>query len=77
MTLGFMQVDIHALRRGKPLAVWTLQYRCAGLSSCQLAARRLVQTSETATGIIVINTPAALYCADAINNLSGLIEFKR
>ena len=59
------------------LAVWKLQYRCLGLSSCELAACRLVQAREPATGIIVIDIPAVLDCADAINNLSGLIEFKR
>src|SRR6516165_12598703 len=68
MTLGFMQVDIHALRRGKPLAVWKLQYRCAGLSSCQLAACPVVQAREPATGIIVIDISAVLDFADAINN---------
>jgi hypothetical protein len=31
---------------------------------------------EPATRIIVIDIPAVLDCADAINNLSGLIEFK-
>jgi hypothetical protein len=60
-----------------PVAVWKLQYRCAGLSSCELAACRLVQAREPATGIIVIDISALLDCAGAINNLSGLIEFKR
>src|SRR5262249_21762356 len=59
------------------LAVRKAQYRCAGLSSCQSPACRLVQASEPATGIIVIDIPAVLDCADTINNLSGLIEFKR
>src|SRR5262249_53602387 len=54
-----------------------LQYRCAGLSSCQLAACCFVQAREPTTGIIVIDSPAALDCADAINNLSSLIKFKR
>jgi hypothetical protein len=61
------------LRIGKPLAVWKLQYRCAGLSSSEFAARPLVQAREPATGIIVIDIPAVLDCAGAINNLSGLI----
>jgi len=45
----------------------------AGLSSCQLAACRLVQARQPVTGIVVIDIPAVL----EINNLSGLIEFKR
>jgi hypothetical protein len=64
-------------RIGKPLAVWKLQYRCAGLSSCELAACRLVQAREPATGIIVIEISVVLDCAGAINNLPGLIKFKR
>jgi hypothetical protein len=59
-----------------PLAVWKLHYRCAGLSTRQSAACRLVQAREPATGVIVIDTPAVLDCADAINDLPGLIEFK-
>src|SRR6516164_3286514 len=77
MTLGFMQFEYPRLRRPKPLAVWKLQYRCAGLSSCQSPACRVVQACEPAAGIIVIDIPAVLDCADAIDNLSGLIEFKR
>jgi hypothetical protein len=46
-------------------AVRKLQYRCAGLSSCELAACPLVQARETVTGIIVIDIPAVLDCADA------------
>jgi hypothetical protein len=53
-----------------------LQRRCAGLSSCEFAARRLVQVCEPATGIIVIDIPAAFDCPDAIDNPSGQIEFK-
>jgi hypothetical protein len=34
------------------------------------------QTREPATGIIVIDSAAVLDCADAINNVSSLIEFK-
>jgi hypothetical protein len=56
---------------------WKLQYRCAGLSSCQSTAGPLVQARESVTGIIVIDIPAVLDCADAINDLPGLIEFKR
>lgn len=59
-----------------PLAVGKLQYRCAGLSSCEFAECRLVQTCEPAASIIVIDIKAILDCAGAINNLSGLIEFK-
>jgi hypothetical protein len=66
-----------SLRIDELLAVWKLQNRCAGLPSCQLAARRFVQSRQTTTGIIVIDLPAVLDRADAINNLSGLIEFKR
>src|SRR5262245_13091464 len=65
------------LRSGKPLAVWKLQNRYASLSSCQLAACPLVQAREAGTSIIVIDIRAVLNRADAINNLSGLIEFKR
>jgi hypothetical protein len=42
-----------------------------------LATCSLVQAREPATGIIVIDIPAVLDCADAINDFSGLIEFKR
>jgi hypothetical protein len=35
-----------------------------------------VQARETATGVIVIDISAVLDCADAINNLSSLIEVK-
>ena len=69
--------DLDRLRIGNPLAVWKLQYRCPGLSSCELAACRLVQSRQPAAGIIVIDIPAVLDCADTINNLSGLIKFKR
>src|SRR5262249_23984224 len=62
--------------RSKSLRVWKLQYRCAGLSSCQSAACRLVQARKPATRIIVIDIPA-FDCSNAINNLSGVIEFKR
>jgi hypothetical protein len=41
------------------------------------AACRLVQARQPSTGIIVIDIPAVLDCADAINDLPGLIEFKR
>jgi hypothetical protein len=54
-----------------------LQYRRPGLPSCQSAARRLVQSREPATSIIVIDISASLDCTDTINNLSGLIEFER
>src|SRR6516164_489110 len=78
MTLGFIQIRISSrLRIGKPLAVWKLQYRCVGLSSCEFTTCRLIQSREPATGIIVIDIPVRLNCADAINNLSGLIAFKR
>src|SRR5262249_21922934 len=62
--------------RDELLAVWKLQYRCAGLSSCELTARRLIQACKPATGVIVIHIPADLDCADAIDNFSSLIEFK-
>ena len=62
---------------GKPLAIWELQNRCAGLPSCQLAACSLVQAREPAASIIVIDIPAGLDCTDAINDLPGLIEFER
>jgi len=35
-----------------------------GLSSCELAECPLVQARETVTGIIVIDIPAVLDCAD-------------
>jgi hypothetical protein len=54
-----------------------LQYRCTGLSICKSAACCLVQAREPATSIIVIDIPAVLDGADAINNPSELIEFKR
>jgi hypothetical protein len=57
-------------------AIWKLQYRCACLSSFQLAACPLVQARQSDTGIVVINISAVPDCADAINDLSGLIEFK-
>jgi hypothetical protein len=57
--------------------VWALQYRSAGFSICQFATCRLVQAREPATGVIVIDVFAVLDCTDAINNLPGLIEFKR
>src|SRR6516164_3666941 len=75
-TLDAQPLSNSRLRIGKSLAVWKLQYRCAGLSSCQFAACRLVQARETATGIIVIDIPAVLDRSDAIKNLPGLIEFK-
>jgi hypothetical protein len=53
-----------------------LQYRCVGLSSCNYAACRPVQAREPATGVIVVDTFAGLDCSGAIDNLSGLIEFK-
>jgi hypothetical protein len=62
---------------GSPLAGWKLQYRCASWPSCQSAACRLVQSREPTTGIIVIDIHARRNCADTINNLSGLIEFKK
>ena len=67
----------HRSRIGNFLAVWKLQYRCLGLSSCELAACRLVQSRQPATGIIVIDIPAVIDCADTINNRPGLIKFKR
>ena len=42
-----------------------------------MAACSLVQAREPAAGMIVIDIPAVLDRADAINNISGLIEFKR
>jgi hypothetical protein len=69
--------DLRSLGIVSSLAVWKLQNRCAGLSSSELAACRLTQSREPATGIIVTDIPARLNCADTINNLSGLIEFKR
>jgi hypothetical protein len=54
-----------------------LQNRCAGLPSCELAACPLVQAREAATGKIVIDIPTVLDSADAINDLPGLIKFKR
>src|SRR2546430_8388200 len=77
MTFGLMQVECPRLRITKFLAVWKLQYRCAGLSICPLMACHLVQAREPAAGIVAIDIPAVLDCAGAINNLSGLIEFKR
>src|SRR5262249_50280426 len=44
---------------------------------CQSAARPLVQPRKPATSIIVIDIPACLDCADAINDLPAVIEFKR
>ena len=58
-------------------AVWKVQYRCGGWSNCQSAACPLVQACEPTTRIIAIDIPAVLDCADAIDNLSGLIKFKR
>jgi hypothetical protein len=46
------------------------------LSTRQSTACRLVQAREPATGIIVIDIPAVLDYADAIDDLPGLIEFK-
>jgi hypothetical protein len=75
---AYLRKLIRARRLGicKPLTVWKLQDRCAGVSSCQLTARPLVQAREPTTGIIVIYISIGLSCADAINNLSSLIEFK-
>src|SRR6516225_5642829 len=75
-TLDAQPLSNSRLRIGKSLAVWKLQYRCTGLSSCQSAACRLVQAREPAAGIIVIDIAAVLDCAEAINNLAGPIEFK-
>jgi hypothetical protein len=47
------------------------------MSSCQLAACRLVQAREPASGIIVIDVPTGLDHSDAINNFAGLVEFKK
>jgi hypothetical protein len=41
-----------------------------------LAVCSLVQAREPATGIIVIDIPAVLDCADAINDLPAVIKFK-
>src|SRR5262249_27119738 len=54
-----------------------LQYRYAGLSSCEFPACRLVQASEPVAGIIMIDISAVLDCSGAIDNPSCLIEFKR
>jgi hypothetical protein len=62
---------------GEPLAIWELQNRSAGLSSCELATCLLVQAREPAAGIVTVDIPAVLDCADAINDLPALIEFKR
>src|SRR5262245_4318561 len=59
------------------LAAWKLQYRCAALSICQFAPCRLIQTRQPATHIIVIDITSTLDRSDAIDNLSGVIEFKR
>jgi len=58
-------------------AVRKMQDRCASLSSYEFTARPLVQARKPATGIVVTDIPVALDRADAINNLAGLIEFKR
>lgn len=58
-------------------AVWKVQYRCAGLPTRQFAACRRVQACEPAAGIVTVDIPAVLDCADAINDLPALIEFKR
>jgi hypothetical protein len=63
--------------RQGPLTIWELQNRCAALPSRQSAPCFLVQAREPATGIIVIDVSAVLDCANAVNNLSGLIKFKR
>src|SRR5262249_35066981 len=47
------------------------------LSSCESATCRLTQSCQPATGIIVIDIHALLDYADTINNLPGLIKFKR
>jgi hypothetical protein len=54
----------------KPFAVWELEYRCAGLSSCQSSACRLIQEREPVADIIVIDIPTVLDCAGTVNNLS-------
>jgi len=77
MTLGFMQAEYQRLRVGKPLAVRKSEYRCAGLSSCQSTACLLVQAREAATYTVVIHIHAVSDSADAVDNLSSLIEFKR
>src|SRR5262245_59168544 len=61
----------------EPLAVWKLQYRCLALLSCQLTACRLIQERKATTRINVTDIPAVFDCANAINNFSSLIEFKR
>jgi hypothetical protein len=57
------------------------KYRCLAEPTIDeaslLAACRLVQAREPATGIIVIEISVVLDCAGAINNLPGLIKFKR
>ena len=64
-TLDARSLFNSTLRIGKSLAVWKLQYRCARLSSCQLAACRFVQARQPATGVIVIDIPAVLDRAGA------------
>jgi hypothetical protein len=54
-----------------------LQYRCFGLSNRQLTACRRIQARETAAGVIVIHALAVFDRAGAINDLPGLIKFKR
>jgi hypothetical protein len=49
----------------------------AGLSPRQSTAWHLVQARQPATGIIVTDVTAGLDCADAINDLPAVIEFKR
>jgi hypothetical protein len=49
----------------------------AGLSPRQSTAWHLVQARQPATGIIVTDVTAVLDCADAINDLPAVIEFKR
>ena len=39
-------------------------------------ACHLVQARQPATSIVAVDIPAVFNCADAINNASGLIEFK-
>jgi hypothetical protein len=77
MTLGFMQVEYPRLRIGKPLAVWKIAISLRSFVELWIFGVPSRTMREPATGIIVIDISAVLDCAGAINNLPGLIKFKR
>jgi hypothetical protein len=77
MTLGFMRVEyLHAYA----LASLSPFGNCNTVAPiCRAVNRRRAISYRRASRYqhVAINIPAVLDCAGAINNLSGLIEFKR